>query len=588
MPAYLSALVALLALTALVSAQEDSSGLDAGAYLAAEQAFEVGEYALAAEFYARALPDSKEPFIVWRRLVSLLNSGRLSEAAEQAERLEALGYSDDTTFFVRSFAAAHLGDWQALLDLSQSSLPSSSYAGLAAPYLQMIALHAQGKDDAAYALLDSASLPSADLARLTAALLRIQADAPFAHSDGAPSLAKIDAQLAVLLARHAWRHDQGMRAQALYRELLQAGINNAYNRMAAYEYGLLDESGTLDDLTAERPTLAGASHEQVFAEFLTIFARWLSMEPQSGLDMGQNIVTHLLLGAVALHPRHDIAPRLLAEQLVAVAVADQESGLNAKAYARQATRFLQAADLHPAERLPALLYEVRITAQFLSEDTALERLRQQAEVYEVYGETLEWRLQEAELLAMTGDYDEAVARYPSLIERMREREDSRLWLAEFRLGIAFHQLDRQAEAEVALGASIAADSEQPVTLNYLAYLWIDQGVKLDEAEAMLVRVIELEPDVAAYVDSLGWLYYRQGDFARALPVLERAALLDAEDGDGQIYWDILDHLGDTYWQLDRVRDARFMWRRALSFLPDDEDPSPIEAKLNGEPPRQLP
>ena len=38
----------------------------------------------------------------------------------QAERLEALGYSDDTTFFVRSFAAA-LGDWQALLDLSQSS-----------------------------------------------------------------------------------------------------------------------------------------------------------------------------------------------------------------------------------------------------------------------------------------------------------------------------------------------------------------------------------------------------------------------------------------------------------------------------------
>ena len=583
MPAYFSALVALLALTALVSAQEDSSGLDAGAYLAAEQAFEVGEYALAAKFYARALPDSEEPLIVWRRLVSLLNSGRLSEAAVQAERLEALGYSDDTTFFVRSFGIAQLGDWQALLDLSQSSPLSNSYAGFAAPYLEMIALHAQGQDDAAYALLDSDSLPSADLARLTAALLRIQADAPFAHSDGDPSLAKIDPQLAVLLARHAWRHDQGMRAQALYRELLQAGSNNAYNRMAAYEYGLLDESGTLDDLTAERPTLAGASHEQVFAEFLIIFARWLSMESHSGLDMGQNIVTHLLLGAIALHPRHDIALQLLAEQLVAVAY--QESELKAEAYARQATRFLQAADLHPAERLPALLYEVRITAQFLSEDTALERLRQQAEVY---GEAFEWRLQEAELLAMAGDYDEAVARYPSLIEKMREREDSRLWLAQFQLSNAFYQLDRQAEAEVALAASITTDPEQPVTLNYLAYLWVDQGVKLAEAEAMLARVIELEPDVAAYVDSLGWLYYRQGDFARALPVLERAALLDAEDGDGQIYWDILDHLGDTYWQLGRVRDARFMWRRALSFLPDDEDPSPIEAKLNGEPPRQLP
>ena len=98
---------------------------------------------------------------------------------------------------------------------------SNSYAGFAAPYLEMIALHAQGQDDAAYALLESGSLSSADLARLTAALLRIRADAPFAHSDGDPSLAKIDAQLAVLLARHAWRHDRGMRAQALYRELLQ-------------------------------------------------------------------------------------------------------------------------------------------------------------------------------------------------------------------------------------------------------------------------------------------------------------------------------------------------------------------------------
>ncbi len=101
-------------------------------------------------------------------------------------------------------------------------------------------------------------------------------------------------------------------------------------------------------------------------------------------------------------------------------------------------------------------------------------------------------------------------------------------------------------------------------LNYLGYSWVDRGEHLDKAKEMLNKAVELQPDDGFIVDSLGWAYYRLGDYGKAVTFLERAVELEPADPV------INDHLGDAYWRAGRQREARFQWQRALTFHPETE------------------
>jgi Flp pilus assembly protein TadD len=99
---------------------------------------------------------------------------------------------------------------------------------------------------------------------------------------------------------------------------------------------------------------------------------------------------------------------------------------------------------------------------------------------------------------------------------------------------------------------------------------------LQEGLALIQRAVALQPQSGAIVDSLGWAYYRLGDYAQALEALERAVELEPA------HPTLNDHLGDIYWRLGRRIEARFQWQRALSLEPDD--PDAIRAKVeNGLP-----
>ena len=69
--------------------------------------------------------------------------------------------------------------------------------------------------------------------------------------------------------------------------------------------------------------------------------------------------------------------------------------------------------------------------------------------------------------------------------------------------------------------AVAADPRNANALNYLGYTYAEMGVKLDEAEALIRRALEIEPNDGFYVDSLGWVYYQRGDYEvpRVLPDL---------------------------------------------------------------------
>jgi tetratricopeptide (TPR) repeat protein len=109
----------------------------------------------------------------------------------------------------------------------------------------------------------------------------------------------------------------------------------------------------------------------------------------------------------------------------------------------------------------------------------------------------------------------------------------------FWFGVALDQ-DKQNDRAVAMFETcIGLDPEYADALNYLAYLWANQGVRLDEALRHIQTALVLDPENAAYLDTLGWVYFQQGRYAEALDILLQADRLRPDDPE------ILDHIEQT-------------------------------------------
>ena len=143
--------------------------------------------------------------------------------------------------------------------------------------------------------------------------------------------------------------------------------------------------------------------------------------------------------------------------------------------------------------------------------------------------------------------------------------------AHFYLAAQLDQLDRKDAARRQLRRTIELDEQHADALNYLGYLDADEGVNLKEAKAFIERAMMLDPTNGAYMDSLGWAYFRLGRLDDAIDMLERAAELLSTDPI------IFEHLGDAYFARGGPGDlerARASWRGALDL--DPEQPTIVE------------
>jgi tetratricopeptide (TPR) repeat protein len=147
------------------------------------------------------------------------------------------------------------------------------------------------------------------------------------------------------------------------------------------------------------------------------------------------------------------------------------------------------------------------------------------------------------------------------------------WVIFYFRGICYERSKQWTKAENDLKKALELFPDQPHVLNYLGYSWIDQGISLDEGMEMIKKAVQQRPDDGYIVDSLGWAYYRLGNYEEATKQLERAIELKPEDPT------INDHLGDAYWRVNRVLEARFQWAHARDLKPDPEDLPKIEEKL---------
>ena len=162
-------------------------------------------------------------------------------------------------------------------------------------------------------------------------------------------------------------------------------------------------------------------------------------------------------------------------------------------------------------------------------------------------------------------YSQAVAALPHPVKAN--------WVLFYFRGICYERSHQWPKSEADLKKALELFPEQPHVLNYLGYSWVDQGVHLDEGLAMIKRAVQQRPDDGYIVDSLGWAYFRIGNYEEAVKQLERAIELKPEDPT------INDHLGDAYWRIGRTLEAKFQWAHARDLKPDPEDLPKILAKL---------
>lgn len=195
------------------------------------------------------------------------------------------------------------------------------------------------------------------------------------------------------------------------------------------------------------------------------------------------------------------------------------------------------------------------------------------------------RLTRIEVLRKAERYPEAVDACQALLKESAEPKQVReLHLTLSNIYSAAHDSSR---AEQELRTVLAADPDDATANNDLGYLLADENRSLGEAETMIRKALQLEREQqqrsrhvpsepftenAAYLDSLGWVLFRQGHVEEARGILEKVVTLP-DAADDPIEWD---HLAEVYAKLKRPADARRAWEKALSLYDREGEPRPDE------------
>lgn len=144
---------------------------------------------------------------------------------------------------------------------------------------------------------------------------------------------------------------------------------------------------------------------------------------------------------------------------------------------------------------------------------------------------------------------------------------------QFELGSVLERNgDRKAAEDIFLKL-LDKNPDHAPSLNYLGYMWAESGTNLDKAHEMLVRAVSMEPNNGAYVDSLGWVYFRLGNLEQAEKYLTDATDLLPRDAT------VHEHLGDVLAKRGKSDKALQSYRTALSLDPEAKEVEQLRSKI---------
>ncbi len=179
----------------------------------------------------------------------------------------------------------------------------------------------------------------------------------------------------------------------------------------------------------------------------------------------------------------------------------------------------------------------------------------------------------AEFLKNNERFKESIKFYSEIISKVKNNHPLYAEATDGR-GVAYERIGEWENAEKDLLASLKANPDQAYVINYLAYSWIEQGVKIEQSLSMLEKANKLRSNDPYIIDSLGWALFKLKRFKESKKYLQLAVRLMPGDPI------VNDHYGDVLWKNGNEIQARYYWNYVLNLeKAKDELKKVIEEKL---------
>jgi tetratricopeptide (TPR) repeat protein len=525
-----------------------------GAFLSARIALDNRDFGAALAFYREALghsPDSPE--LANRVLVLAVTEGRFDVAGPVAARLAAADPDGaGLAQLVETVEEVKAGKYRAALASAQH-LPREGFYRFAGTFARAWTLAADpGQAQAAAAEFDefAQTPPLAGLKALQTALVQdLTGDAAGAAANYKAAFGKSgNAPLRMVELAGNFFERQGQRDEA---GALYLRYTSETNGITGVEPAISAGGPPPRIIANAREGLAEAMFDMA-----SVVGQPDSAEPEVALlcvrlalELEPNFPLAQLVLADVLETEHRLPEALATYRLI-----DRASPLAWEARLREATVLDQTGDTAGGE---ALLTQM-----------AQERAQRPEPLVEL-----------ADIERSHNEFAKAAGTYSAAIARIGGDLPARDWSILFSRGIAEERSGDWKPAEADLRKALELRPNEPSILNYLGYSLVDRNERLPEALKLIKEAVDQRPTDGFIVDSLGWAYYRMGDYKNAQATLERAVELEPSDAE------INNHLGDAYWQGGRREEARLQWRRALDMNPTADLAKAISGKLDHPPPR---
>lgn len=543
-PLFLAAAFSVAGLT-VASARTNDDAASYSAYLSGRFAADEHDMSDAAKFYGVSL--SHEPDDATIQALAFFystSSGDIDAAAKLAKRLVATTTDDRPSRLVLAIAALKREDYKTARDEINKSA-KGTFTSLTVGLVDAWA--AAGAGDAARADADLKGLRAQagmeSMAAFHQALIleylgqTAAADAAYSETlktDG-PSPRLVNAY-----GRFLERNGRAADASALYTKV----ASNA-------ALGPILKAGQNRIAKGEKPEPLVKRPQDGVAEAL--FGIAASLTEESSADVS---ILYLRL-ALYLKPELDLANILLGDRMEQLQKYD---------YAIEAYRKIDHDS--PYYRMAA----IQIATDEARLDKADQAIRDLKTLADASPNDIEAWTALGDAYRSANKFPEAASAYDHAIQILGtpQKKD---WPLFFARALSKDRSHDWTGAEADLQTALKLSPDEPQTLNYLGYSYVDQNRNIPEALKMLEKARSLKPYDGYIVDSVGWAYYRLGRFADAAKTLEDAVLLVPGDPT------INDHYGDALSKVGRKLDATFQWNHALAFGPEADEKLKIEQKL---------